>query len=127
MTVVFKGCLVAAVALVAGTWAERARADEAYICDGGRIVYVKPGQLTNLKQTDPCIAKYFEATPTVARSTKAAEAPTGAATNLAPDAKPQQVAATRKSEVKVDPKSDYRNVRIINAEPGSEGWFKHRW
>lgn len=36
-----------------------ANADEAYVCDQGRIVYVKPGQLEHLKRTDPCIAGYY--------------------------------------------------------------------
>ena len=36
-----------------------AAADEAYICDAGRIVYVKPGQLESLKRTDACIAGYY--------------------------------------------------------------------
>lgn len=37
----------------------QAIADEAYICDAGRIVYVKPGELEHLKRSDPCIAGYY--------------------------------------------------------------------
>lgn len=36
-----------------------ARAEEVYVCDGGRLVYVKPGMLEDLKRTDPCIAAYY--------------------------------------------------------------------
>jgi hypothetical protein len=54
-------CLLAALGLAAAsaTLAIPAAADEAYICDAGRIVYVKPGELEHLKRTDPCIAGYY--------------------------------------------------------------------
>ncbi len=120
---IVKGCIVAALALAAGAWVEVARADEAYICDAGRVVYVKPGELELKKLQDPCIAKYFEGTPSATKSAVAA-APT-ASTAATPTA------------VHVPPKNgvdrpvplasgDFRNVRIINASPGSDGWFVHR-
>lgn len=43
------------LALVAG----HARADEAYVCEGGRVVQVRLGELDRLKRTDPCIAAYY--------------------------------------------------------------------
>jgi hypothetical protein len=49
----------ALLALVAGLFVETARADEAYVCDGGRIVYVKFGELERMKRQDPCIAAYY--------------------------------------------------------------------
>lgn len=36
-----------------------ARADEAYVCDGGRIVTVRVGELEAMKRKDPCIAAYY--------------------------------------------------------------------
>ncbi len=54
--------LLAAVALPAA-------ADEAYVCEGGRIVYVKLGQVEALRRSDPCIAAYFG--ETVASPTRA--------------------------------------------------------
>jgi hypothetical protein len=35
------------------------RADEAFLCDGGRIEYVNAGNLEAKKHYDPCIAGYF--------------------------------------------------------------------
>ncbi len=113
-----KGCVVVAVALVAGSWADPARADEAYVCDGGRIAYVKPGQLDAMKQLDPCIAKYFEATPRVERGTPqpVSTIATGATT-------------TGSTAVPLPPPStgDYRNVRIINAASAADAIFRHRY
>jgi hypothetical protein len=111
---ILKGCIVAALALGAGAWAERARADEAYICDAGRVVYVKPGELETKKLLDPCIAKYFENTPTATKSTAVIPVIGPSAGERAP------VAAAP------DKPGDYRNVRIINATPGSDAWFVHR-
>jgi hypothetical protein len=109
MTVV-KGCIIAAIALTAGGWAEVARADEAYICDAGRVVYVKPGQLETMKHEDPCIAKYFEQTPSVKPAARAAQV---------------EAAAEIKTRIP-NPVGDFRNVRVINAGPGSDAWFQHR-
>jgi hypothetical protein len=109
---VVKGCIIAAIALAAGAWAETARAEEAYICDAGRVVYVKPGQLETLKREDPCIAKYFEQTPSVKPAARAAQV----------DLPPAVTAKPRPPE----PVGDFRNVRVINAGPGADAWFQHR-
>lgn len=34
-------------------------ADEAFVCEGGRIVQVRTGQLERMKRTDPCVAAYY--------------------------------------------------------------------
>ena len=34
-------------------------ADEAYVCEGGRIVTVRFGELEKVAKTDPCIARYL--------------------------------------------------------------------
>jgi len=111
MTII-KGCIIAAIALAAGAWVESARADEAYVCDAGRVVYVKPGELETKKLQDPCIARYFETAPTAKPAAKA----------------PQQAEATPPAVQPraPEPVNDFRNVRIINASPGSEPWFQHR-
>ena len=110
---IVKGCIIAAVALVAGAWVEAARADEAYICERGRVVYVKPGELETMKLQDPCVAGNFGQVPAAT-----APAPREALSAPATEVAKHQVA---------EPVSDFRNVRIINAEPGSDAWFKHRW
>jgi hypothetical protein len=46
-------------AVVAVVFTPNARADDAYVCDGGRLVYARPETLEKLKLTDPCIAKYY--------------------------------------------------------------------
>lgn len=53
----FAGALVLPVLLTLG--AVNARADEAYVCDGGRIVTVRVGELEAMKRKDPCIAAYY--------------------------------------------------------------------
>lgn len=40
-----------------------ASADEAYVCEGGRVAYVRFGQLEAMKRKDPCIAAYYGGTP----------------------------------------------------------------
>lgn len=70
------------------TAAPTVHSDEAYICDGGRIVYVKHGELEHLKRTDACIAGYYGVTiePAVTVSASATTAPadtTSAAKGLA--------------------------------------------
>lgn len=114
---IVKGCIVAALALTAGAWAEVARADEAYICEAGRVVYVKPGELEIKKLQDPCIAKYFENTPTVARA-----AATGTTVRQGPAAvaMPAPVPQALSSAVA------FRNVRIINASPASDVGLMNR-
>jgi hypothetical protein len=120
MTII-KRCSIAAVALAIGAWNGAARADEAYVCDAGRVVYVKPGQLEIMKLQDPCVARYFENTPSARPAARPPQTADAAAT-VAPTASPAPVA--RKQAV--DPIADYRNVRIINASPGAEAWFQHR-
>lgn len=67
--------IVVAVALIP---ARPVAAEEIYVCDGGRLVYVKPGELETLKKTDACIAGYFGQTAApAAEGTKPADsAPT---------------------------------------------------
>ena len=134
---VIKGCVIAAVALTACAIAESARADEVYVCDGGRIAYVKPGELEMKKLQDPCIAKYFENTQTAKPATAEAAIAfppvtrvlqTAAAAPFAPAAGPfHKTSARNAAPARADlPADDYRNVRIINAAPGADAWFRSR-
>ena len=108
---VIKGCLIAAVALAAGAMAETVRADEAFICEAGRVAYVKPGELEQKKLQDPCIAKYFEKIPMAKPSAPKIES---------------TAAAVVPATVATAPQIDPRNVRIINAAPGQDAWFRLR-
>lgn len=126
MTII-KGCLVAALALAAGAAVEAARADEAYVCDQGRVVYVKPGELEIKKQQDPCIARYFDNIPSSKPDAQAAAAAAGRVAASAPSpAAPLPPVPAATAAPKSEPSSDFRKVRIINADPGSDGWFRHR-
>jgi hypothetical protein len=120
-------------------------ADEAYVCDAGRIVYVKPGELEHLKRTDPCIAGYYGLKIEEKAATAAGRGPattqratterTDAAKGLAleREARAALVAETEKAEPSAVAakqaasrprvQTDYRNVLIINAEPGTI--FRH--
>ena len=129
-----------------------ARADEAYVCDAGRIVYVKPGELEALKRTDTCIAGYYGLTvaapakPDTGKpeSAKKATAKTPAVSPVPPGgaAKGLQIerearaAAAKYTPVAVAVSkpmatpvaaapSDFRNVFILNASPGAERVFRH--
>lgn len=88
---------------LAATGVEAVRADEAYLCEDGRIVKVAPGQLEVLKRTDACIAAYYglkiEAAPPIetgaiapaARRSPAADPPPA----LNKETRPAATAATK--------------------------------
>ncbi len=50
---------VSAVALVVGSYIERARAGQFFVCEDGRTVEVAFNKLDEAKRTDPCVAKYY--------------------------------------------------------------------
>lgn len=121
-----------------------AQADDAYVCDGGRLVYARPETLEKLKQTDPCIAGYFGLAPVrpantaPSAATRPAPAPGEPGNDaarggqparspalkpaLAPALKPS-VAKSRAPEQAAG--TDFRNVTIINASPGATPVFRH--
>jgi hypothetical protein len=127
-----------------GAGAQPAFADEAYLCDGGRIVYVKLGDLERMKATDACIASHYGLTIAAPPAAAAQPVATDAARTQAP-AKPappalslttisevatpvraarQQSAATAARPAVAHPATDFRNVTVINAAPG-ENVFRH--
>lgn len=57
-----KGVLISvlvAAGLVGSPFHGEAVADEAYVCEGGRVAYVRFGELEAMKRQDPCIAAYY--------------------------------------------------------------------
>lgn len=133
------------------TGVEAVRADEAYLCEGGRIVKVAPGKLEELKRTDPCIGAYYGLKIGAGEPKAEGRLETGA---LAPPpapapvkARPAPVAsrpapvvkATAAARVPAIPTAvkgpvpapraangtDYRNVVLLNAAPGSAAVFRH--
>lgn len=137
---------IMALSLAAG--ASSARGDEAFVCDAGRIVYVKPGDSNGLKLNDPCIKSYFgekapiaapqAVTATVAQQERQSETAvvkvsvgTFDLQQTAAAAPPRRLAADRKAARQrplpvASPDTDFRNVRIINAEPGAMVIYYHR-
>lgn len=88
--------------------AEVARADDAYVCEGGRIAFVRHGDLERVALTDPCIAAY------AARRRDASPRGAGAASGAAlvthasdepplPVRRPQLSASTPVSRQPVEP------------------------
>lgn len=110
LLVPFASLLVAAIGAPVSAFA-----DEAYVCEGGRIVYVAFGDLERLKRTDACIAAHYglQVAPTApvaeagaakssngkargkqAKANAAATMPVATApSNLASDATPSDAAA----------------------------------
>jgi hypothetical protein len=112
-----------------------ARADDAYVCDGGRLVYARPETLEKLKATDPCIAGYYAAVQQPPSVDAAIPAPIPGTAVLPPVAsksrpkdkpqvvQPRSAPATRDASLKpaipeTATGTDYRNVRVINAPDG---------
>ena len=111
MQMMMKLLVAAGAALAAGFLVEGARADEAYVCEGGRVVTVKPGQLEELKKTDDCIAHYY---PEARRESDAKAG--DAALKVSAQAPSQPT----------PPPSDFRNVRLLNPQPGAPSVYFHR-
>lgn len=105
----------ATIALVAGWFVEAARADEAYVCEGGRIVYVKMGQLERLKREDPCIAQYYGLPAPGASTTQSAAA---GSPHLKPSTSTQESSSSAASAAA-------GGLRVINAAESGR-WFRPR-
>lgn len=137
---------------LAATGVEAVRADEAYLCEDGRIVKVAPGQLEALKRTDACIAAYYglkiEAAPPIetgaiapaARRSPAADPPPALDKEARPAAtaasKPAATVASKPARIALKsiapsgpPRAaagtDYRNVVVLNAGPGQPAIYRH--
>ena len=144
---------IAALSVSTSFTTNAARADDAYVCDGGRLVYARPETLEKLKQTDPCVQAFYRTTPAApvaapvpqvapASAPVLPAAPSVAAKNKAPSAKPAPLKGTLDAALKASPANpatakpmppkpvesaagtDFRNVRIINSPTGPE-FFHH--
>lgn len=73
--------LLAVAALLSPLAAAPAVAAEAYVCDGGRVVYVELADLERMKRTDACVAGYYGLTveaPAAGRGAAGAKAASAA-------------------------------------------------
>lgn len=66
--------VLAAVALGSPPFHGAAYADEAYVCEGGRVAYVRFGELEAMKRKDPCVAAYYGDASSSSGSDQAADA-----------------------------------------------------
>lgn len=139
---------------LAATGVEVVRADEAYLCDDGRIVKVPFGKLEEMKRTDACIAAYHGLTVGGAQPLETGAIPPAPPASAEPSAVPAAVdsaalmmpsapagqrpaAALHKktplptvvNRARVIPRAaagtDYRNVVLLNAAPGTSSVYRH--
>ena len=123
----YSAIIVALLALPAPAFA-----DDAYVCDGGRIVYARPETLEKLKQTDPCVQGYFKFQPTPAAPAQAApDAPAVSQGTVREPGKakpPGKSASADAAPGRAPPPAtagtDFRNVHVINAQ-GSDAVYHH--
>lgn len=123
---------------------EAARADEAFLCPGGKIVYVPFGKLDEMKRTNACVAGHFglkvpDAGPAAAAHRQPAAAenkaePASRAVKLRPLEDPELAARrTERPQRLAGPAplpraaegTDYRNITILNAPSGDGQIYRH--
>lgn len=139
--------LSALIVVVASVVPVSAWADEAYICEGGRIQYVRVDELAAMKLTDPCIAGYYGLLPMPPpdlKAQKAGPAPAGPrviAAVVKQTSKPMTAAAPALKKLQdplesesdrpsrtaaiAAPNTDFRNVRVLNSVTGETEWYRH--
>lgn len=122
-----------------------ARADEAYLCADGSVVYVEFGKLAEMKRTNACVAAYYglkiekiepaDVTPAPTRTEGDADTTKEPATprlqTFTSDETPRAARRPlRQSELRAPPSpapnTDFRRVKVINAVAGEEIWFHHQ-
>ena len=133
---IFAGSLVA---LGCGLFVETARADQSFVCDNGELVQVKRGDLERMKRENACVASHYglslHVVPLpVQRPKRAVSRPAPRAEKMSataeavklPSRKP--VVSHEIKDVALPPAAytDYRRVRIINAQPDGRQWFTHK-
>lgn len=131
-------CLFFCLGLFLASGMDAARADEGFLCEGGRIVYVTFGELEKMKLTDACIAGYFglKVAPATAAGFKTWENPAKIAPialrslqdpDLAHKAGASRIrlAAVRREPPKAAEGTDFRNVQVLNAASQSQAVFVH--
>lgn len=118
--VVATGALVAAMIVLAVS----VRADESYLCEDGRIVTVRFGELERLARTDACIAGHLaRRTRGAGAEASALEAPTSSAANstspaIAPNAPSSSTTAVvRAIDADVPPPVRKPVIAVATAEP----------
>lgn len=115
---IFAGSLIA---LGLGLFSEGAQANQTFMCDDGRMVQVKFEDLERRKRTDACVAAHFGLTVQLVPLPR--QRPKDFSGR---GLKGAQAATPERPEIgAVATSTDYRNVRIINAGPGSTGWYQH--
>ncbi|HUS96349.1 MAG TPA: hypothetical protein VMX97_06400 [Hyphomicrobiaceae bacterium] len=135
---IFKVFATSVIALVLGTFIEKARADQSFICSDGSLVQVERGDLKRMKRTNACVAAHYgiRLRHTVSLLEKNQQRQLADAVPLPvrkPDMAARLIAPPRIRESRHDPasvaesrqSSSYRMVRVINAADPRDRWFSH--
>ena len=125
--------LVSVIGLAALSAASPAGANEAFLCENGRIAYVEFGALELAKKTDPCIAGYFGGTVEGPQTDRAAAAPDPVVPQLRPLTDPEVAVIARRPLAPIMPARvrslpmlaatiPPASVKLINAETPDAHW-----
>lgn len=132
--------------LTTSVFPNTATAEQAFVCDKGRIVYATMRTVEILKKTDACVAKYFGLTvkpqetqkiPLPIRKpliTQLPLKPSTISTTYSDDTAEKNSTVVSAGPAKQITRQiptpaapvDFRNIPIINAKPGSTAVFKHK-
>ena len=136
---------ISALALCAGSFVEKARSAQLFVCANGKAIEIEKSELESAKKTNPCVARHFglkietkDAKNATSKLRPVIAAPAIEIKIELPVRKPQKTALreTVPSHKRTDKRAatnrvaevtsvDFRKVRIINAAPGSSKWFNH--
>jgi hypothetical protein len=110
------------IALGLGFYTEGARAGQTFMCEDGRLLQVEARDIERLRRQDSCIAAYFgktlHAVPLPVQRPAIAVGPVfKGAQAVEPEKRPVGAMA--------QVSTDFRKVRIINAQPGDRAWYSH--
>ncbi|MEM7777236.1 MAG: hypothetical protein AAF732_16660 [Pseudomonadota bacterium] len=113
---------VTALALWAGSLVERARADETFVCENGKVITIQAGQRARLSGAKPCTAGWVKTLTAAHIMPLPAVHP-----RRQPLAPPRPVPVAVKAEPPApEQPSNYRRVQVINAASLATRWFHHR-
>lgn len=114
---------LSAIALGLGFATEQAHAAQTFLCQAGRVLQIESHDLERMKRVEPCVAAAFglkiNPVPLPVKRPNRVAAPKLKGTKPIAKTRANNIGALALQS------TSYRNVRIINAQPGSQGWFKH--
>jgi len=116
---IFAGSLIA---LGLGLYTEGASAAETFVCDDGRLLQLETRDIQRMKRTDACVAAHYGIQ--IAKVPLPVQRPNTTPSVLLKGTRSVK-AEQSGNRTMANANIDFRNVRIINAMPGSHAWFRH--